>query len=197
MRVLILGGAVNVLHEAREAFRLFTPDRIIACNHVGIRWPGRLDAWVTFHPLEMHQWQDERASLGRNTDYEAITYVHSKDKAVKARIDRRHPHMWPGQRNSGSSGLFATRIALDDGATHIVLAGIPIDRNGSHIVRGGEWHCADSYQETWRGVADRLTRVRSMGGWTRQLLGEPTREWLAASPADPADARTAPGPDGP
>lgn len=180
MKVLVLGGAMSVMDDARSAFGLFEPDQIYAANHVGIIWPGRLDVWVSMHPLEFKAWQQEREKAGRNTDYDAVTYLHAKGKG-DARINHYHPHVWPEQRNSGSSGLLAVKFALDRGATHVVLAGMPIDVEGSHIVRGGGWHSAKSYQQTWLGIMPRIQgRVKSMSGWTASILGQPTKEWLAA-----------------
>lgn len=176
--------------------RLFVPDRVYAANHVGILWPGRLDLLATMHPDEALRWQQERAAAGRNTDFETVTYL-CADRKRGAHINRFHDHIWDGQRNGGSSGFFATKVAFDDGATHIVLAGIPMTQDGGHIIRPGPWD-AGSYQETWRLIAHRFCgRVRSMGGWTASLFGKPTPEWLATPPAEPADADRRTGQDCP
>jgi hypothetical protein len=197
VKALVLGGALSWRDDAVAALRLFTPDRVYAANHVMVLWPGRLDFACTMHPDELHVWMADRERLGRNTDYQTVTFSFADRRKRPARIDRYHDWMWPGQRNSGSSGLFATKVAIDDGATHVVLAGIPIDEDGSHIVRPGPWKPAESYQETWTGIAHHLTRVRSMSGWSSTLLGKPTAEWIATIPADAADADRRTGPDGP
>jgi hypothetical protein len=114
-------------------------------------------------------------------------------------------HVLEGQRNGGSSGFFATKVALDDGATHVVLAGIPIEASAGHIFRPGPWDAgqptnpADSYQLTWQLLAEQghLRRVRSLSGFTATLLGKPTKEWLATPPAEPAEAERRIGLDSP
>jgi hypothetical protein len=197
MKVLILGGARSVMDDALAALRLFTPNQIVAVNHVGILWPGRIDKWCTLHPDELHVWQEQRRQAGRNDDYESITFHTSPHRRASrpARIERYVDQKWPDQRNTGSSGLFAVKVAIEDGASHIVLAGMPMTLDGGHIVRPGEWD-AGSYQETWREQADRLGNVRSMSGWTSLLLGRPTQDWLAEQPSPRADVRERSAPDG-
>ena len=62
----------------------------------------------------------------------------------------------------------------------VVLCGVPMDEQGN--VDGREnWALKEVmiHREGWNKRYDLLKdRVRSMSGWTRELLGEPTRDWL-------------------
>ena len=70
---------------------------------------------------------------------------------------------------SGSSAMLGLKVGLRLGYRKIILAGVPIN----------EGHYA-AFQVGWRLNADLLRRcpVRSMSGFTRELLGEYTEEWL-------------------
>jgi hypothetical protein len=81
---------------------------------------------------------------------------------------------------SGSSGLFAVEIALRLGYERLVLCGIPltgrttIQENGEEErLRKGQPFIA-SFRDAWVRDFELLSpHVRSMSGWTRELLGGP------------------------
>lgn len=89
--------------------------------------------------------------------------------------------VWDIGNPGGTSGLFATQIALALGYEKIILCGIPI--NNSRRFYDSPNHRFKyegiSQQEPWQ-IASRTfeDRVRSMSGKTKELLGEPTKEWL-------------------
>lgn len=181
MKALVLGGARCLWRDAKAALDLFEPDIVVACNDAGVDWPGHLDVWVTLHCEKFGWWQAKRRERGGNDDYVAITHLNA-DRALPGRVDAYLSHVWQGMTASGSSGLFATTAALDLGATHAVLAGIPMDARQAHYFDGREWHDRASFVKAWEIVHARLAdRVRSMSGWTRMRLGAPTREWLGVA----------------
>src|SRR5690606_1278796 len=106
---LCLGGADGVQDEWEAAQGLATFDYVVACNDVGTIWPGRLDAWVTLHPEYLPRWIEQRRANGYR---DAARYLAHGDylpdwmELVEFRF--------PGQSNSGSSGLFAAKVALID-----------------------------------------------------------------------------------
>lgn len=76
----------------------------------------------------------------------------------------------------GSSGLYAVWVALQLGFTNILLAGIPIDASphyyGEDAPALGRF--LPHYREGWLNAQKDLDgRVRSMSGWTKELLGGP------------------------
>jgi hypothetical protein len=172
---LCLGGAASVQNDWALALELFQPDFVVACNDVGAIWPGRLDAWVSLHPEKLTGWREQRRLNGYP---DADRYLVHGD----------HPPEWtelvefrfPGQGDSGSSGLFTAKAALIDlGADRAVLAGIPLGRE-THFFDALPWDAAEEFRATWEALhLDYRSRIRSMSGWTAQFFGVPTIEWLA------------------
>uniref|UniRef100_A0A6M3KIV2 Uncharacterized protein n=1 Tax=viral metagenome TaxID=1070528 RepID=A0A6M3KIV2_9ZZZZ len=81
----------------------------------------------------------------------------------------------------GSSALFAAYICLTLGYKKIVLAGCPLDSNGHWYFPanqlGPRW-TGESYQ-AWLDFArePEAKKVKSLSGYTAQIVGEATREW--------------------
>jgi hypothetical protein len=177
---LCLGGAAGVQDEWTAALDLADFDFIVACNDVGAIWPGRLDAWVTLHPEHITRWRDQRRANGFA---DAARYLVHGD----------YPPKWaelvefrfPGQGDSGSSGLFTAKAALIDlGADRAVLAGIPLVRS-SHFFDAVQWEAAGGYRAVWEALRPEYrARIRSLSGWTAHFFGLPTTEWLTTGSTD-------------
>ncbi len=179
---LVLGGARLVRREARKAQKLFTPDLVVAVNDVGTTWDGPLDLWVTLHPVKMAGWVAERKANGLPGGFATVTFPvdehPSGTHADRDGFDLVEPYLWPDQGHSGSSGLYAVKVALTR-VDKAVLAGIPIDKGVGHIGGAVSWPSADAYKRGWNEALQHIReRVRSMSGWTAELLGEPTRDWV-------------------
>lgn len=174
---LILGGASCVWDDACAVLRLAAPDIIIATNEMIARWPGPLAHAATLHPLNLPGWQAGRRIKG-NAPPGLVWACKAAPGVDRVTSDWR-----------GSSGLFAAKVALIDlRMAGAILAGVPLDRS-PHFARGeGPWRDAHAFYPGWidhkREIAGRL---RSMGGWTQQLVGAPTPEWLASVGAAPPD----------
>jgi hypothetical protein len=114
--------------------------------------------------------------MARGLPFEGLTWCQrlhpdTHVDVVPARLDQ-----------SGSSGLFAVRIALDVlKARRVVLAGMPMD-DSPHVYDAGRRSGPSfvPYRPEWRRAArDEFGgRVRSLSGWTADLLGRPDPEWL-------------------
>ncbi|MCK5616765.1 hypothetical protein KAR91_83660, partial [Candidatus Pacearchaeota archaeon] len=81
----------------------------------------------------------------------------------------------------GSSALFAVLCCIAMGYTKIVLAGAPLDGKGHWYdphIKGPRWTC-ETYQAWFEFAAcEQANMVKSLSGYTAQLLGEPVEEWL-------------------
>lgn len=82
----------------------------------------------------------------------------------------------------GSSGLFAVLIAINMGYTRVILAGIPMDSKGHWYFPdekyGPKW-TMESYQAWFEFAATPdAKKVASMSGYTKTLLGIPSRLFL-------------------
>lgn len=164
---LIIGGADNVKADVAAALELFTPDAIIVVNDQIRDWPGRIDYGVTLHFEKLPGWLPGRRERQRYLP-QVWTHTEAKDS------DRYLEH-W----REGSSGLFAVQVALHEGFDRIVLAGVPMVSTRAHYFSPKPWIAASSYQKAWRERHTELQPfVRSMSGFTKELLGEPDADWL-------------------
>lgn len=93
-------------------------------------------------------------------------------------------YLFPGQTSSGTSGLFALKVALIDlGFDRAVLCGMPMRDDGAHLRDANEpWLGETMHWAGWLEAYPQIkARARSMGGRTAELLGRPTAEWVAGA----------------
>lgn len=155
--------------DKAAALGLFTPDLIIACNHAARDEPGRVDHLATMHSELLPMWLAEREKAGRPAPGKLWHAQHRPSYCGSEAIES-----W-----GGSSGLLCVAVALGLGCTHVVLAGVPMEKMLRHYDDKRPWHEARQYWPSWdRHLPKMLGRVKSMSGHTRDILGEPTREWL-------------------
>lgn len=174
MIALILGGAPSVWAEAEAAAKLLNRRHLaVAANLALVHYRGRLDAAATLHPDLLDGWIAQRRG---NKDFRRFT-------------PETTPERWPG-----SSGLFALQVALFDlGATGAILCGIPQDNAAGSINHSGPWNGGDDYRRAFMAALPEVGgRVRSMGGWTAELFGRPTKAWVGAIDNTKPAGRSAP-----
>lgn len=182
MRVaLVLGSASTLWDDVRAASELGAFHGGVAANDAGVAWPWPLDGWVTYHPEFLGRFTLQRTERGL-PDHRRI-FIHPSGVAVK-KGDAEFEvveSFFPGQTASGSSTLFALKVALVDlGFDRAVICGAPLDGSGGHLRPDqGVWHSSDAYQVGWREALPHIRgRARSMSGFTKALLGAPTPEWM-------------------
>ncbi len=180
---IVLGSATGWLDEERAAREMFTPDIVIACNHAAKDYPGTVDYWCSLHSALIPKWIDERRAKGLP---DARHYVQSQ---AQPKIDV--PNLLTVKSEGGSSGLLCVVTALQIPCARVVCCGVPLEADRAHFDdkppragdRAARWTDASNYHAAWMAMKKqrRLENVRSMSGWTAQLLGVPTREWLEAA----------------
>ena len=175
---VVIGGASCVWDDLRELRELREPDFVVAINDVGTVYPHSLDHWVSYHSSYFGRWLDQRRKNGLPGN----------------------PTLWTGKRRprdvptniktydlfGGSSGLLGAHVAMQF-ADKVVLAGVPMDPAMTHYHtrdRGNPWKDAKNYHRHWQKIAPKLCNVRSMSGWTQNLLGAPTTAWLMEDQGD-------------
>jgi hypothetical protein len=169
----VLGGAECVWRDVNGALALFEPDAFAAVNDIGTQWEGPLDIWATLHHEKMGAWRAERRRRGFRP---AHIHIGIEDQLG---IDRVEDYRWPGMNASGSSGLYAVKLLMARGFDRIVLAGVPMTAAGAHFFNSSPWSEVHSFTAAWREQLPRLRGcVKSMSGFTREILGEPDRTWL-------------------
>ena len=180
---LVIGGARDTWPEVERAFREFSVDRIVAINQAVADYVGYIDAAVSLHPVKLQGWLDSR-SRARATGAFSIGHIVSfkdHDGLIKYPVTDVVPYLWWGMTKSGSSGLYAVKVAMKLlGANKIILAGVPMDA-GPHYYNGRPWGVPMDFREGWEQAMPYIKdTVRSYSGWTKELLGEPTQEWISA-----------------
>lgn len=176
---LVLGGSRTVWTDLDAALDLGEFAGVVAANDIAADWPGSLDGAASLHPDFWPRWIARRASKG----FAPIPVTFGPDaffgrKALPPSVSLT-PFTFPGQTRSGSSGLFALKVALIDlGFDRAVLCGVPMSDTEGHIV-SGSWRGAETMQAGWVEALPAIRdRARSMSGFTAELLGKPDAEWL-------------------
>jgi hypothetical protein len=176
MIALVLGGSDGVWRERDAALALCTPDIVIATNHAGRDYRGEFDHWASFHAELFPHWIRLRAEKGLPPHRGG--FWTAAQRAVVKGLELRRCDNW-----GGSSGLLAITVALELGASRVIAAGVPLDRDAAHYDNPRPWQDAGNYRRAWINAVPKMGgKVRSMSGWTRETLGEPTEEWISAAP---------------
>ncbi len=170
---LIIGGSQKVMEEAAFALTLFTPDATFVVNDMIPKWPDATYI-CSVHPDKLSNWIEQRVKAGHKKTVEVWSH-RRVSVAFKAYHDITHiTNDW-----NGSSGLFAVRVALLKKFDRIVCAGIPMSSEAGHIIRKRHWPAVVAFRDGWTNHIKELKPfVRSCSGWTRELLGYPTKNWI-------------------
>jgi hypothetical protein len=145
---------------------------VVAVNDVGGILPYRITHWATLHPEKLGPWRARRIEEGGNQDFLVVS---NRKKAGVDCVLRD----W-----GGSSGLLGVQAALHLGRCNkIVLAGVPMSK-GPHYHKDAAWMHAQFYRVAWKTRLRSIEGiVRSMSGWTQELLGAPSSGWLRSGSA--------------
>lgn len=180
---LVLGGA-DTLPADVAAYRAAGGrwDGVVACNDAIVWWPEALDAGVSLHcryfdRARDRRWRTRRLEAGYPDAPRWFGHAAAVDPPEFVTLtDYELPGQVPGK--SGSSGLFAAKVALIDlGFDEVVFCGVPMTPT-PHIPgtaqQDAAWRSAEGFRRQWFKVEPAyLARMRSMSGWTRETLGAP------------------------
>lgn len=176
---LVLGGGRCIWEDVEAALNLGEFAGVVACNDIAADWPGPLSGAASLHPDHWVRWTARRAAKG----FAPIPVTFGQEaftgrRALPASV-MLTDHRFPGQIRSGSSGLFALKVALTDlGFDRAVLCGVPMSEAEGHIV-SPSWRGAETMQTGWTEALPAIRdRARSMSGFTAALLGKPDPDWL-------------------
>jgi hypothetical protein len=177
MKALVLGSAECVYRD-REDVSWAQFERTYGANFAGIICPD-LDVWVIGHPEDGSKFQRMFKAWGRDLP-QVVMGLHRQDKLdVTAHVDRWEDPRFPDcEAKRFDSGLFSTRVAIKDGATKVILCGVPLSVGSNLNGWTPPMHSYAPYRKAWEEAFPHLEgRVKSCSGFTRDLLGAPTREW--------------------
>lgn len=170
---LILGSADCVWADRDRALSMFKPDYVFCTNDLGVDYPEEFDHWCTMHPDKLVGWVRARRKAGRPDAKQLWIPQHRNPPKEIAGLVRVSPS------RGGSSGMLCCMVVLKILNCRAVLAGVPMTADRAHYNSPKPWNDAIHYHGSWRQSLPELAgRIKSMSGWTKELLGEPTPSWL-------------------
>ncbi len=164
---IILGSARCLFEDYDKAKSIMPEHDLIAVNMSGICYPNIV------HLVSLHSeriagfWAVAMQDNGRHITTHGQQLM---DKVENA---------WSFEQNSGSSALYACRIALQLGYKRILLCGVPLtpDRR-FYDGWGRNSEIGDRATEiAWDMAKGEFGNARSMSGKTADILGIPTEGW--------------------
>ncbi len=162
--LIVTGSHPDVLNEIMDIPVVWQADFLAVGLDAVNKYHFPIRYMATYHPSDIVPARERRKKYGGNTDYEVISHQQHQGEV----------HLIiPFEPPTGSSSLLGTLAGLKMGYRKIILCGCPLqganDQNHSYEI----------YRDGWRAQYDKIRDyVRSMSGWTRELLGAPTEEWL-------------------
>lgn len=182
---LVLGGAANVYDDMHAALRLFgEPDVYVGVKDIGWEHP-KVTHWCSYHVDRIPRELEKRRSLGYPDPERIWTY-----KGVRA--PKMQVPVYFHKVRGGSSGLLGAYVGTIV-AERAVLCGIPMDMDMPHYhmrKHGKAWKEGRLYKPHWQSAESELkNKVKSMSGWTKELLGEPSWEWVHGRPRTDAGSK--------
>lgn len=176
---LVLGRSASVFEEAKAAHELGPIDFTIATGPIAVDYAD-VDYWLWFHAELFSDFSERRTHKGYPPvkEYWSIKY-RGQGRSLYSNICY---FDWP---HGGSSGLAAIAMALKEKkADRVILAGIPMTADGGRYDDKKAWLEATHHRPAWvMHLPMLINRVKSFSGWTRELLGAPTSEWLKVNVA--------------
>ena len=172
MFACILGIAPCLENDLNNLFKITGQDQFDFFA-VGLNCSDRvlfpIKHTVSYHSKEFVEFRKRREMIKGNLDYVTHSHVTPCDR------------MWPlidKSPFSGSSSFLASQVAVGLGYKKIVLCGCPLQGNNLHSSNKNKY---EVFQKGWMKHAIKVfgvDKVRSMSGWTKQFLGDPTKEWI-------------------
>ena len=181
-KILVIVGSAP---EARSDIKSLPEQQAFDYMAIGLdaadKWLGRYLYVVTQEPRDLGEFRKRREGVKGNLNYKTYSqepFLHQVDVVLPeftapSAIDLVPPANYSNelrtiQYYSGSSALLGVKVGFRLGYRKMILCGVPLV-DQKYI----------GYRRGWLFVMDLIKdNVRSMSGWTRQVFGEPTEEWI-------------------
>jgi hypothetical protein len=176
-KVALIVGCAPCWEDDLNRFKTICSEFDVFAIGLDCPYKEEIKYFVTYHIEDIEAYKRKRTG-----DYKIIS--HTNDFIKYSRERRKKPEwantnvdiVYPHQAPSGSSSLLGTKAALFKlGYNKVVLIGCPMD-TGNLLNKKKSYSV---FQKGWLYFkSDLIGKVKSMSGWTRELLGEPTKEWI-------------------
>jgi len=159
MQVAIVAGSAECLWDDIARLKEVYKDYAVYCvNDTALYYPGNIRGCISIHAEMFTPW------------FKGI--VHQKGGLTVSSRQGADVSYNPSPEPL-DSGLLATRYVNMLGFDLVVLCGIPLDKSRKfyepYSASSNVWQ--DNIVEAWKEQAHFLTKVRSMSGKTKELLG--------------------------
>lgn len=164
--LVLLGSASCVLDDYENFTRQFGNVDLLAVGVDAVCLVSEpIKYFATYHPYDITLAIDARKKMIGKVDFKIVSHVQYENL-----VD----YVIPFGRNekSGSSALLGAKVGLLLNYNKIVLCGCPL------LGKNEKGQSYTMFQQGWRQKKEIIPFVRSMSGWTKEYLGEPTKEWL-------------------
>lgn len=175
-KILIIVGSAPCAGEdlvfCRERFQT-DPDSVMLIGLDSVeKYLGHAVYFATYHPSDIGPAFDRRKAAGGNTDYMIIAHQpHIEQSTGQDLVDLIIPFEPP----TGSSALLGVLAGIKLGYEKIIVCGCPLTG------KNADQYDYANFRAGWTAkLAMIKDKTRSMSGWTMELLGAPTEEWLNA-----------------
>jgi len=149
---------------------------VIAVNNMILHHKGRVNHGVSMHPEEPNLWRALRPYYQCEESHVTTHGYRKHDKAGLSECD----YVWGNIDGAmgGTSSILAVIVGLALGYDEIILAGVPLDGDGHFYDPPGKtlnMFNSDFIKMEWTNTEHNYFqgRVKSLSGWTRELLGAP------------------------
>ena len=174
---LVVAGCASCVWDDIDKIELNKKD-VLAVNDIGL-YLFRITHWASCHPVIINSGSAIRRVRLDHCRREDSFLSHIPDYSSNEGLA---DFIWTIPQLQGTSGMFGTLIGLYLGYSKIILAGIPLDSSPHFYAQKSKYSNFDreGIHKSWKKINDLIfeDKVRSLSGWTRELLGEPTKEWL-------------------
>ena len=183
--VLITADGRTLLKDIERFLAFKVPHDVYCVARSYKAIPGRMNHWANVDSSGSKWWAEHLPpnKIYRDTIRHTHGDVNDKEPGFDVNWDVIGSNYDPRDvRWHGSTSLFAVYTAIAMGYKKLVLAGSPLDTNGHWYdppnMQGPQWD-----GETYRAWLDFAKAkegkmVKSLSGYTAQILGEPTSKWL-------------------
>lgn len=169
--------AFSSMYQGKQQLYSYDPSVDAACDFMligldsveKIPWPAQY--FATYHTSDIGPAVDRRKFYGGNVDFKMI--IAHQQHIEKSTGRELVGLIIPCEPPSGSSALLGVLAGIRLGYEKIIVCGCPL------IGVNNKQYDYANFQKGWTAKLNEIKdKTRSMSGWTRDLLGAPTEEWI-------------------